>query len=428
MIHLDKVYLHSGNATTSRSNDPCEDVRCSVCHGTGDDYFLLLCDLCDSAAHTYCVGLGRTVPEGDWFCSDCSVSRDEHKRTEFDAESKEENASVDPGPDGNVDILEIVSESKLQFSVRAGCSRNITLLQSPLMSSAVPGNGCSSTNPATSFETRCEWVVGQPSLSAARTMRVRRDVQSRIQALRENWDALRNGSLSFSSCSTIHGCEYNKRRKVISGSHGASDDLQTSSSGLQQSTAGSLGSCDNASNDGLCNISKAWKMMDLAKSIQQNPRTNSITVQTYPHHKNSYVKKTADDGSSLRIAISQLCESSNRANMAKMKNHDHHHYETMKLEKWKGAVDVCESSSTKVVNFPTVANLMNGIRPGLCRNGWASSCTMKNNPNTSVGSDSLPRSIIKFLIVYLYLILVPKATPREKMMPNRRSNLLSSST
>lgn len=32
---------------------------------------MLLCDICDSPAHTYCVGLGREVPEGNWYCDGC---------------------------------------------------------------------------------------------------------------------------------------------------------------------------------------------------------------------------------------------------------------------------------------------------------------------------------------------------------------------
>lgn len=34
---------------------------------------MLLCDICDSPAHTYCVGLGREVPSGDWFCEGCRL-------------------------------------------------------------------------------------------------------------------------------------------------------------------------------------------------------------------------------------------------------------------------------------------------------------------------------------------------------------------
>ncbi|KAL0375814.1 UNVERIFIED_CONTAM: hypothetical protein Scaly_0699000 [Sesamum calycinum] len=45
--------------------DPYENVLCTECHQGGDDALMLLCDLCDSPAHTYCVGLGCEVPEGN---------------------------------------------------------------------------------------------------------------------------------------------------------------------------------------------------------------------------------------------------------------------------------------------------------------------------------------------------------------------------
>ncbi|KAE8705574.1 hypothetical protein F3Y22_tig00110422pilonHSYRG00113 [Hibiscus syriacus] len=51
--------------------DPYENVICSECSQGGDDELMLLCDICDSSAHTYCVGLGREVPEGNWYCGGC---------------------------------------------------------------------------------------------------------------------------------------------------------------------------------------------------------------------------------------------------------------------------------------------------------------------------------------------------------------------
>ncbi|KAK2364969.1 RING/U-box protein [Trifolium repens] len=51
--------------------DPYESVICSECHLGGDDGLMLLCDICDSPAHTYCVGLGHEVPEGNWYCDGC---------------------------------------------------------------------------------------------------------------------------------------------------------------------------------------------------------------------------------------------------------------------------------------------------------------------------------------------------------------------
>ncbi|KAM7478417.1 hypothetical protein LguiA_026630 [Lonicera macranthoides] len=51
--------------------DPYGSVICNECHQGGDDALMLLCDLCDSPAHTYCVGLRHEVPEGNWFCEAC---------------------------------------------------------------------------------------------------------------------------------------------------------------------------------------------------------------------------------------------------------------------------------------------------------------------------------------------------------------------
>ncbi|KAM0064352.1 putative chromatin regulator PHD family [Helianthus debilis subsp. tardiflorus] len=51
--------------------DPYENVICTECQNGGDDALMLLCDICDSSAHTFCVGLGREVPEGNWYCEGC---------------------------------------------------------------------------------------------------------------------------------------------------------------------------------------------------------------------------------------------------------------------------------------------------------------------------------------------------------------------
>ncbi|KAI4301731.1 hypothetical protein L6164_034979 [Bauhinia variegata] len=66
----DQVYQPSEEELRSYI-DPYESVICSECHQGGDDALMLLCDLCDSPAHTYCVGLGRVVPEGNWYCDGC---------------------------------------------------------------------------------------------------------------------------------------------------------------------------------------------------------------------------------------------------------------------------------------------------------------------------------------------------------------------
>ena len=46
---------------------------CLICGSDSDEQYLLLCDGCDRAYHTYCVGLDHTVPSGEWKCESCTV-------------------------------------------------------------------------------------------------------------------------------------------------------------------------------------------------------------------------------------------------------------------------------------------------------------------------------------------------------------------
>ena len=49
------------------------NVRCRICRRKGGDEYMLLCDGCDHGYHTYCLKPPlQCVPEGDWFCHDCS--------------------------------------------------------------------------------------------------------------------------------------------------------------------------------------------------------------------------------------------------------------------------------------------------------------------------------------------------------------------
>ncbi|VAI85169.1 unnamed protein product [Triticum turgidum subsp. durum] len=87
-----QVYHPRGNVSSVVSTDPYVNSGCSVCNCSSDEDLLLLCELCDAASHTYCVGLGTTVPEGDWFCKDCETSKEEHSRCQI-----EDGGSSDQG-------------------------------------------------------------------------------------------------------------------------------------------------------------------------------------------------------------------------------------------------------------------------------------------------------------------------------------------
>jgi hypothetical protein len=44
---------------------------CPICNSAEREDVLLLCDSCDAAYHTDCIGL-ESVPEGDWYCMECA--------------------------------------------------------------------------------------------------------------------------------------------------------------------------------------------------------------------------------------------------------------------------------------------------------------------------------------------------------------------
>lgn len=48
------------------------DCACILCGSDDNEELLLLCDGCDCATHTYCAGLGETVPTDDYYCDSCN--------------------------------------------------------------------------------------------------------------------------------------------------------------------------------------------------------------------------------------------------------------------------------------------------------------------------------------------------------------------
>ncbi|RVX14164.1 hypothetical protein CK203_011445 [Vitis vinifera] len=253
---LSHAYHHFGNVTTGPS-DPYAEVDCGICHGTADESFLLICDLCDSAAHTYCVGLGHTVPEGDWFCHDCTVSRAEHANGEIDAVFDDRNNFRNfyrkPSAETHVSICDIVAEPYTREDERP-----------PSIGSSHPNR------PSSPIALNSEnfAVNNSSSMSVARTLLRCRNVNAHIQALRENWNALRSGSMTFSSILGDSGGESSQKYNV-----GAS--------------------CPKQDNNACSyDTEKAWKMMDKAKSIQRACERTGIIHQKSENQEQGRVTRT----------------------------------------------------------------------------------------------------------------------------------------
>ncbi|KAI6782202.1 PHD and RING finger domain-containing protein-like protein [Emericellopsis cladophorae] len=50
--------------------EPEQSNPCPICNSAEQENVLLLCDSCDAAYHTHCVGLDD-IPDGDWYCMEC---------------------------------------------------------------------------------------------------------------------------------------------------------------------------------------------------------------------------------------------------------------------------------------------------------------------------------------------------------------------
>ncbi|XP_065879607.1 uncharacterized protein [Euphorbia lathyris] len=134
--------------------------------------------------------------------------------------------------------------------------------------------------------------------NGARTLSRCRDVCNYVQAVRDNWTTLQNGSLRFSSIAT------------------ASSRLNIGNCSSVPANGGKVTKDDSlhgTSVHGRCpyDIDKAWKMLDKAKSVKQDyRRTNGVDcVLKNPPYKGSASKTGTDGSSSLHSSKRQLLAS-----------------------------------------------------------------------------------------------------------------------
>ncbi|KAH9306334.1 hypothetical protein KI387_010738, partial [Taxus chinensis] len=263
--------------------DPYSDIVCLECHEAGDDGLLLLCDLCDSAYHTYCVGLGRAVPEGDWYCQLCQTSRPAQNNTE---EEEVDDFVLDlHNEDDGLTIRELVEGS----AVDRGAERiNFDLNLSPPSSSAFvrdtppnhvrtirrrifrrsipnPSPGLSDPARAPVRQAQLFGSTSQVSSAGARTLSGQRRLQERIHVLHDNWSALErasqqslSGPLADSNYVVDDGADATRRptfnnRSCLSRESARTGDLE-SPAGLENGLHKS-------------DIDQAWSMMEESRVL-----------------------------------------------------------------------------------------------------------------------------------------------------------------
>lgn len=297
--------------------NPYSEVKCSVCHGIQDESLLLLCDLCDSAAHTFCVGLGATVPEGDWFCQDCNILKEEQAKSEMD-------------PEGHVSIIDIVREPKLNSLSR---SPIISLDRRWWSTPIVPDGEVSEVSVVenvTAGAAGTEPAGHSATQSGARTLKRCRNVHGHIQALRENWNAFRSGSMSFPSVSV-------NRSHMGAILCGGSSQPNSSSCSSQQLTAEKCSSSSvklhgRSTND----IDKAWKMLNAAKSIGKG--CGPLREVNVPKDAGNMSRKLIASNSKKRASEDHMCFRSKKHNQYSFleKDRDDHKYGIFEKQKQRG--------------------------------------------------------------------------------------------
>ncbi|KAG0626243.1 hypothetical protein M758_2G114000 [Ceratodon purpureus] len=241
--------------------DPYLHVVCTECQEAGDERLLLLCDRCDAAAHTYCVGLGRSVPRGDWFCNMCSIqgqgfnSDDQGHEEEYNEEHEEQEPEFDED-DSNPLLPDLVAD--VQPIQRRRPPRRRT--SAPRLSRASGRHTRLHPAPAISHEAQVyislnQEAGGSSSVSsdiestpaAARTLSSQRLIRQRVNDIRNNWDQLRRGELQFGSISHLGP------RTRASQAHGRPS---SNTSAVPEAAP---------SDD----ISQAWSMMEQARALRE---------------------------------------------------------------------------------------------------------------------------------------------------------------
>ncbi|MQL75744.1 hypothetical protein Taro_008131 [Colocasia esculenta] len=161
--------------------DPYANVVCLVCQQGGDDNLMLLCDICDSSAHTYCVGLMREVPEGNWYCDGC-------RYTDPDSSNlRVQDSALEHGTSHGDMLHEEFSGGVNSDNIMGHMPPAITQ-QSSSLSCVAP----SSQGTAQDTSNRCQMLSGDHGTTsyvsgfAASTLSGRRSIHQRIRIILSN--------------------------------------------------------------------------------------------------------------------------------------------------------------------------------------------------------------------------------------------------
>lgn len=214
--------------------------------------------------------MGATIPEGDWYCADCTISKDWHSGLQLEDDSCPQNSSKLGLSEQFISIADVVADEIPSYSSR----RLSVRVQEPQTTyRSRDAFHDKDDNSGTQTDSSFVPTIGESSNSlaiqneaVARTLQSSRNLHGHIQSLRKNWNNLRTGSLQFSNLSAVRITEKRQLEPLETtntskqkGNSSHANQEQTNTSSVYKSTSKKAGSED---------ISKAWKMMEMAKDVQ----------------------------------------------------------------------------------------------------------------------------------------------------------------
>ena len=188
-----------------------EGLSCIICSGSEDEDQLLLCDGCDQACHTYCLGLS-SVPEGPWFCSHCLQAQTRQRRLHT-GENRQDIRRRRSYRILESDDDEIIQETEVEILSSPGRDRATTRL--------------AQNDGAVRRSARLEMF------NSSRNRRRESDVRQ-IENFQSNWDALRDGSMSFDDVVCVSSEEASSLNQDCSISTNDESELLCSGRGVME--------------------------------------------------------------------------------------------------------------------------------------------------------------------------------------------------
>ncbi|KAG0500840.1 hypothetical protein HPP92_000912 [Vanilla planifolia] len=174
--------------------DPYESVVCMECHVGGDDNLMLLCDICDSSAHTYCVGLGRDVPDGNWYCDCCRFAGEDSLQSQVHESRTEDSSNVsnviaEDTDYKNLQINAIFQQPESSHGNAEDASSRNLLWPPESLQEQSSSHGSDRNLPPINLLSEDNCGVSTPSTSGAfgtSTLSVRRAIRQRIHSMLSN--------------------------------------------------------------------------------------------------------------------------------------------------------------------------------------------------------------------------------------------------